>query len=133
LSAVSPTGSRQTSKYRRVSESLAISDNGVSFLDAPALAEGPAPAPLLPFTSTLGRASLSKEAFLKPDSTVTIKTFSDQTAADVAAAELERAGIRYILVSNDASGMLPFLRVTGIKLMVDSKDAEEAQKILASP
>lgn len=64
--------------------------------------------------------------------TVTIKTFSDQTDADLAAAELERAGIPHILVNDDASGMLPPLRLArGVKIMVEEQRAEEARKILA--
>lgn len=68
---------------------------------------------------------------MDPETAITIKTFPDQTSADLAAAELKRAGIDYMLVADDAGGMLPSLQlIRGIKLLVDPSEEDDATAVL---
>lgn len=66
------------------------------------------------------------------DETVVAATLTDTFEAEVARAALEDAGIRAVVLSDDAGGMHPQLTsVGGVRILVNSRDLEEAQQILA--
>lgn len=66
------------------------------------------------------------------DETVVVATLTDAFEAEVARAALEDAGIQAIVLADDAGGMHPQLTsVGGVRIMVNARDLEEAQQVLA--
>lgn len=63
---------------------------------------------------------------------VLIGTCYSQIEADMMKAYLEEAGIKVLVESDDAGGVLPQLTfINGIKFLVLEKDVPEARKIFA--
>lgn len=66
------------------------------------------------------------------DETVVAATVTDAFEAEVARVALEDAGIRAVVQADDAGGMHPQLTsVGGVRILVNARDLEEAQQILA--
>jgi Putative prokaryotic signal transducing protein len=66
-----------------------------------------------------------------PEEIVTIKVFSNETAAAMAQQLIEDAGIMSFVFKDDAGGMEPHLqRTMGVRVAVNRVDAEQAQEIL---
>jgi hypothetical protein len=67
-----------------------------------------------------------------PAALVTVKTYTTETAAEVAASCLEANGIACMLSADDCGGMLSAMdNYSGVKLTVAANDAESAQEILS--
>jgi len=65
------------------------------------------------------------------DEPVVVKTFSNETEAEMAQQILDDAGVRAFIFKDDAGGMEPQLQATGgVRLMVSAKDAERVREIL---
>lgn len=65
------------------------------------------------------------------DEPLVIKTFSNETDAEMARQVLEESGVRAFVFKDDAGGMEPHLQLTGgVRLVVTRSDAERAQEIL---
>ncbi len=64
---------------------------------------------------------------------VIIRTYGIQQNAEIASGLLEEAGIVSLIASDDAGGAYPniFLTGMGFRLMVNKKDAEKAEEVLA--
>lgn len=62
---------------------------------------------------------------------VVVKIFNTETEAAMAKGQLESEGIVAMIRKDDAGGMYPPLQTTsGVKLLVEEKDVEEAHRIL---
>jgi hypothetical protein len=61
---------------------------------------------------------------------VTVRSFPNHAAADLAAASLRGYGIESWVQSDDAGGMLPRLSGPGVTLLVRASDAEGALALL---
>ncbi len=71
-----------------------------------------------------GRKSMSDEP-------VVVKTFSNETDAEMANQVLQASGVRAFIFKDDAGGMEPQLQLTGgVRLVVTRSDAERAREIL---
>jgi hypothetical protein len=67
------------------------------------------------------------------DEIVAIKIFSHEIDANQALRLLEDAGVRGFVTKDDAGGMEPHLqRTSGVRLVVNRADAEQACEILQS-
>lgn len=67
------------------------------------------------------------------DEIVAIKIFSDEMEANLALQLLEDAGVRGFVSKDDAGGMEPHLqRTSGVRLVVNREDADQARAILKS-
>jgi hypothetical protein len=67
------------------------------------------------------------------DEIVAIKIFSDETYANLALQLLGDAGVRGFVSKDDAGEMEPHLqRTSGVRLVVNRADAEQACEILQS-
>ena len=65
------------------------------------------------------------------DEPIVIKTFSNETDAEMAHQVLEESGLRAFVFKDDAGGMEPHLQRTGgVRLLVIRADAERARQIL---
>lgn len=65
------------------------------------------------------------------DELVTVKTFSNEIEASMAAQVLEQSGVKCFVSADDAGGMEPQLQMTmGVRLVVNRADAERALEIL---
>lgn len=65
------------------------------------------------------------------DEPVVIKTFSNETDAEMAHQVLQESGVRSFVFKDDAGGMEPHLQLTGgVRLVVTRSDAERARQIL---
>lgn len=65
------------------------------------------------------------------DDMVIIKTFGNETEAEIAKAHLESEGIKAMITIKDVGGMLPSLQQSeGVHLLVDEKDAKRALEII---
>jgi hypothetical protein len=64
---------------------------------------------------------------------VTIRTFLSESEANIAKAALEAFGIDCMVNRDDCGGLRPSLTLTeGIRLLVRSDDAEQAEQVLAA-
>lgn len=62
---------------------------------------------------------------------VTVRTFANEFEANLAKSALEAFGIHCMLSHDDCGGQRPHLSISGgIRLLVRSEDAEEAQEVL---
>jgi Putative prokaryotic signal transducing protein len=62
---------------------------------------------------------------------VVLKVFSNEIDAEMAQQLLQEAGVTAFLFKDDAGGMEPHLqRTTGVRLVVNEADAENAHQIL---
>jgi hypothetical protein len=60
-----------------------------------------------------------------------VRKYATETEAQIARAMLECEGIRAVVLTDDAGGMLPqFQMVEGVRLMVQQDDLDEAERIL---
>ncbi len=65
------------------------------------------------------------------DEPVVIKSFSNETDAEMAYQALEESGVRAFVFKDDAGGMEPHLQRTGgVRLVVTRSDAERARQLL---
>ena len=65
------------------------------------------------------------------DEPVVIKTFSNETDAEMANQMLQESGVRAFIFKDDAGGMEPHLQLSGgVRLVVTRGDAERAHQIL---
>lgn len=68
---------------------------------------------------------------MNPQSTITVKTFATEIAAEAAASYLEAHGIHSLLTADDCGGMLSTLdNFAGVKLTVATADADAARDLL---
>lgn len=64
---------------------------------------------------------------------VVLKTFNNEIEAEMARQMLKDAGVKSFVSKDDGGGMEPQLQQTmGVRLIVNSADAESAQQILSS-
>ncbi|MFI5059190.1 MAG: putative signal transducing protein [Candidatus Acidiferrales bacterium] len=69
---------------------------------------------------------------MKPD-LVTIRTFIHEFEAIVAKSALEAAGINCMITADDCAGLQPSLSMAqGIRLVVRSDDADQAEEVLTN-
>jgi hypothetical protein len=67
------------------------------------------------------------------DDLVMVRVFDNEVEAEIARGELEAAGIRAVVLKDDAGGMYPFLQgASGVRLMVAPDDTDRAEDILES-
>jgi len=65
------------------------------------------------------------------DDMVIIKTFGNETEAEIAKSHLESEGITAMITIKDVGGMLPSLQQSeGVQLLVEKKDAKRALEII---
>ena len=65
-------------------------------------------------------------------SLVVLGTFLNRIDAEMAQGALATAGIESLISGDDAGGLRPTLWMTGVRLLVRSEDAEQAQNVLGS-
>ena len=63
---------------------------------------------------------------------VVVGTYLNKIDAEIARGALEAADIESVVSADDAGGLRPTLWMSGVRLLVRSKDAEQAHKILSS-
>lgn len=69
---------------------------------------------------------------MNSESTITLRTYATEIAAEAAASCLEANGIHCLLAADDCGGMLsPMDNFSGVKLIVAVVDAESAREILS--
>ena len=62
-----------------------------------------------------------------------LRVFGNDMDAQVARTKLESEGIQAFVSSDDCGGTQPFLQLTnGVRLMVNEKDLEHSERILAA-
>ena len=61
---------------------------------------------------------------------VVVGTFLNQIEADIARSALEAADIESMISADDAGGLRPPLRMSGIRLLVRAEDAKRASELL---
>ena len=61
---------------------------------------------------------------------VVVATFLNQIEADIARSALEAADIESMISADDAGGLRPALRMSGIRLLVRAEDAKRASELL---
>ena len=61
---------------------------------------------------------------------VVVGTFLIQIEADIARSALEAADIESMISADDAGGLRPALRMSGIRLLVRAEDAKRASELL---
>jgi hypothetical protein len=68
------------------------------------------------------------------DELVTVATYPDVAEAQLAKERLELEGIRAFVVDAQTAGVMPFLTSStgGVRVQVDSRDAERAREILGT-
>jgi len=67
------------------------------------------------------------------DEPVIVKTFDNETEAEMAQQMLEQAGVRSFVSKDDAGGMEPHMQLTGgVRLLVSNSNVARAQEILAA-
>lgn len=65
------------------------------------------------------------------DEPVVIQVFSNEADAGMAEEILKEAGVRALILKDDAGGMEPHLQLTGgVRLLVASGDADRAREII---
>ena len=65
------------------------------------------------------------------DEPIVVKTFSNETEAEMAQQLLDGAGVRAFVFKDDAGGMEPQLQASGgVRLMVRATDAERARDVI---
>jgi hypothetical protein len=63
---------------------------------------------------------------------IAIRTFLSESEADIAKAALEAFGVECMLSHDDCGGQRPHLNLAGgIRLLVRSNDAEQAEEVLS--
>jgi Protein of unknown function (DUF2007). len=68
---------------------------------------------------------------LSDSALVVVAAFLNQIDAEMAKAALEAATIESMISADDAGGLRPHLGLSGVRLLVNADDAEEASEILA--
>lgn len=62
-----------------------------------------------------------------------VAEFENELDAEFAVGQLEAAGIRAVVIKDDAGGMFPSLQQTeGVKVLVDESDLQQAAAVLRS-
>lgn len=68
---------------------------------------------------------------MQDDEPICVVTYPSEIEAEMARMKLEMKGIGAYIVKDDCGGMRPYLQtITGVHLMVRTKDAEVAESLL---